>query len=99
MQMLYFHNISEKIQKLAIMQQKVFTVHHDINYVVGGSVATGYGTGLATRWSRVQFPTAGLILGWVTVFGRVNHLSISPSHPDQLSLLPSAGRELITGIV
>jgi len=27
---------------------------------------------------------------------RANHLSISPSHPDQLSLLPSAGREMST---
>jgi len=28
---------------------------------------------------------------------RINHLSISPSHPGQLSLLPSAGREMSTG--
>jgi len=34
--------------------------------------------------------------GWVTVFGRINHLSISPSQPDQLSLLPSEGREIST---
>jgi len=33
----------------------------------------------------------------VTVFGLVNHLSISPSHPGQLSLLPSAGLEMSTG--
>jgi len=31
------------------------------------------------------------ILGWVTVFGRANHLSISPNHPRQLSVLPSVG--------
>jgi len=37
-----------------------------------------------------------LILGWVTVFGRANHLSISPSHPGELSLLPSAGRQMST---
>ena len=37
-----------------------------------------------------------LPLGWVTVLGRVNHLSISPSHPDQLSLLPSVGWEMST---
>jgi len=36
-----------------------------------------------------------LTLGWV--FGRPNHLSISPSHTDQLSLLPSAGHEMSTG--
>ena len=29
------------------------------------------------------------ILGWVTVFGRAYHLSVLPSHPRQLSLLPS----------
>jgi len=34
--------------------------------------------------------------GWVTIFGQANHLSISPSHPGQLSLLPSAGREMST---
>jgi len=28
---------------------------------------------------------------------RANHLSISPIHPGQLSLLPSAGREICTG--
>jgi len=36
-------------------------------------------------------------LGFVTVFGRANHLSISLSHPGQLSFLPSAGREMSTG--
>jgi len=34
---------------------------------------------------------------WVTVFGRTNHLSISPSHSGQLNRLPSAGREMSTG--
>ena len=37
-----------------------------------------------------------LLLGWVTVFGRVNHLGISSSHLGQLSLLPYAGREMST---
>ena len=37
-----------------------------------------------------------LILGWVIVFGRANHLSISPGHPGQFSLLPAAGREMST---
>ena len=38
------------------------------------------------------------VLGRVTVFGwaAANHLSISPSHPGQLSLLPSVGREMNT---
>jgi len=39
--------------------------------------------------------TAGATL--VTVFGRANHLSISPSHSVQLSLLRSVGREMSTG--
>ena len=34
---------------------------------------------------------------WVTVVGRANHLGISPSHLGQLSLLPSARREMSTG--
>ena len=34
--------------------------------------------------------------GWVTVFVRINHLSISPSQPGQLSLLPSVEREMST---
>jgi len=37
-----------------------------------------------------------IILGWVTVSGQANYLSISPSHPGQLSLLPSAGWEMTT---
>jgi len=37
-----------------------------------------------------------LILGWVTISGRTNHLSVSSSHPGQLSLLPSVGREMST---
>jgi len=40
-----------------------------------------------------------LIQGWVITFGRANYLSISPSHPGQLSLLPLAGREMSTGQV
>jgi len=34
--------------------------------------------------------------GWVTVFGRINRLSISPSQPGQLSLLPEVGQEMRT---
>ena len=33
-----------------------------------------------------------LVLGWVTVFRWANHLGVSPSHPGQLSLLPSAAK-------
>ena len=33
-----------------------------------------------------------LVLRWMTVFGRANHLEISPNHPCQLSLLTSVGR-------
>ena len=36
------------------------------------------------------------ILEWVTVFEWASHLSISPSHRGQLSLLSSVGREMST---
>jgi len=39
------------------------------------------------------------VLGWVTVFGRAVHLTISPSYPGQLSLLPSRGWEMSTAKV
>jgi len=48
------------------------------------------------RINEVTLRRARLVLGWVTVFGGQNHLSISPSHPGQLSLLPSAGRKMST---
>jgi len=32
----------------------------------------------------------------VIVFGRANHVSISQTHPSQLSLLPSAGQDMST---
>ena len=38
-----------------------------------------------------------LVLAWVTVFERAKNLSILPSIPGQLSLLPSAGPETSTG--
>jgi len=41
-------------------------------------------------------PAAATNTGMVTIFGRANHLSILPSHPGQLSLLPSAGWEMNT---
>jgi len=34
--------------------------------------------------------------GWVTIFGRINYLSISPSQPGQLSLLPSVAWKMST---
>jgi len=70
-----------KIWRCASMQDQV---------AIGSLVVIG--VGLATRWSQVRSPA----LGWVTVFGRADHLSVSPSHPHQLSLLPSAGREMST---
>ena len=41
--------------------------------------------------------SARLILGWVTVFGWENNFRVQPATIDQLSLLPSAGREMGTG--
>jgi len=48
------------------------------------------------RINEVALRRARLVLGWVTRLRRTNHLSISPSHPGQLSLLPSVGREIST---
>ena len=47
-------------------------------------------------FNEVTVGRARLALGWVTVFIRANHVSISPCHPGQLSLLPSVGREMST---
>jgi len=52
-------------------------------------LSIGQGNRLATRWSWLRFPPR-LILGWMTVYGRANHLNSSPIHPVQLS--SSAGR-------
>ena len=46
--------------------------------------------------NEVTLRRAQLVLGWVTVW-QINHLSISPSLLGQLSLLPSAGREMSAG--
>jgi len=52
---------------------------------------------LVSRLSSLKFnswPPQLVLLGWVTGFGRANHLIIWPSHPGQLSLLPSLGWEI-----
>jgi len=43
---------------------------------------------------KFDFQLLQLILGWVTIFRRANQLSIPPSHPGQLSSLPSAAWEM-----
>jgi len=43
---------------------------------------------------EIDYP---LPLGWVTVFVQIDHLSISPSQPGLVSLLPSVGLEMSTG--
>jgi len=57
------------------------------------------------RWSFDDESTATLVHAFVAIrvdyccsllYRRINHLSISPSHLGQLSLLPSAGREMCT---
>jgi len=51
------------------------------------------------RWTCewvVRLSAAAANTGWMTVFGRASHLGISPTHPGQLSLLLSAGREVST---
>ena len=62
-----------------------------------GTIVAAWRSGnIVGRINEVTLRQARLVLGWVTVFGRTNHLSISPSHPGQLGLLPSAGREMST---
>jgi len=48
---------------------------------------------LGSRLDAREFDSR-LVIGWVTIFGQANHLSISPSHPGQLSILPSVGQEM-----
>jgi len=58
----------------------------------------GVVSNIVGRINEVTLRRAWLVLGWVTVFGgqTTSDLSISPSHPGQLSLLLSAGREIST---
>jgi len=58
--------------------------HHIIIISVGGLA-------LVVSFNIVTLRRARLILGWVTVCGRVNHLGIT-SHLDQLSLSSFRGR-------
>ena len=51
---------------------------------------------VVVRFHEVTLRRTRLALGWVTVFGRANYLSISPSHSGQLSLLTSVGPEMST---
>jgi len=48
------------------------------------------------HFNEVTVCRVRLVLGWVTIFGWANHLSISSIHPGQHSLPPSAGRETST---
>jgi len=63
-----------------------------------GSVVGCLGLALDSRLDGRGFSSRPQrhMLRWVTVFDRANHLSSSRSHPSQLSLLPSAGREMST---
>ena len=59
-------------------------------------VAAAWHSGkIVGRINEVTLRRAWLVLGWVTVW-QTNHLSISPSDPGQLSLLPFGGREMST---
>jgi len=60
--------------------------------LVGSVFSSGHSIRLTTPWSGVRLPTTAANAGLVTIFGRTNHLGISPSHSGQLSLLLSAGR-------
>jgi len=49
---------------------------------------------VAERFNEVR--RRRLVLGCVTVFGRLTTLVFQPSHPGQISLLPLQGREMNT---
>ena len=52
------------------------------------------GVNIVDRINDVALRRARLVLGWVTVLGGHTTLVSLPIHPDQLRLLPSAGREM-----
>ena len=64
-------------------------------WLFSSSCGTGgwYKGNVIRRFNEVTLHRAWLVLGWVTIFGWANHLSISPSH-GQLSLLLSVGWEM-----
>ena len=49
---------------------------------------------IISRTNKVALWRSCLVTGWVTVIGRHTTLVSLPSHPGQLSLLPSAGPEM-----
>jgi len=59
---------------------------------------TWWRCGVAVTSYQQSYSTSGPVsTGTGDRLRRANHLSISPSHVGQLSLLPSAGREMSTG--
>ena len=61
------------------------------------SVATWRNGNALISIDKVTLRRARLVLGWVTVFGQAYPPRYVASHLGQLSLLPSAGREMSTG--
>jgi len=59
-------------------------------------VAVWRTSNVVRHFNEVTLRQVRLVLGWVTIFGWANHRSIPPIHPGQLSLPPSAGREMST---
>jgi len=55
-----------------------------------GWVCNGWALDLRLDGRKLDSRSPRLVLGWVTVFGRANHIGISPSNPGQLNLLPYA---------
>jgi len=97
--------IYEHIQRMNSVQYFVIFLGWFLTYSLTFRRLVGYAVTAVAAWrsgnvvgrlNEVTLRRARLVVGWVTVFGRANHLSISPSHPGQLSLLPSVGREMST---
>jgi len=49
------------------------------------------------RINEVTLRRARLVLGWVTVFGRANHLGTKPATQANSAFYPTAGRRMSTG--
>ena len=61
-------------------------------------MAAWYSGNVVGRINEVTLRRARLVLGWVTVFGGQITSVFRTSHSGQLSLLPSAGREISTTV-
>jgi len=73
---------SAKPQELTAFEMWVFIVSIGLRRTTNNSYVTiqnSSGGGLAQWWPEVTIHRARLVLEWVTVSGRINHLGLSPA--------------------